>query len=86
MKEIINALARSVEEAEDNGHRTILFPVPDAKILVNSYPTDEEIEEYFKYCAKDIGYPEDGQMVEIAIVSVRAMFDGRFEEWKKKNK
>jgi hypothetical protein len=86
MEEIIDALARSVKEAEENGNKTILFPVADAKILVDNYPTYGEIEEYFKSCARDLGYPEDGHLVEIAVVSVRAMFDGRFEEWKKKNK
>lgn len=34
MKEIINALKRTVKEAEENGHRTIIFPVPDAKNLI----------------------------------------------------
>jgi hypothetical protein len=86
MKEIINALARSVKEAEENGGKIIIFPVPDAKILVDGYPTDGEIEEYFKSCARDLGYPEDGQLVEISVIAVRAMFDGRFEQWKKKNK
>jgi len=41
-----------------------------------------EITEYFKSCAKDLGYPEDGDMVEIAIASAKAMFNGRFDLWK----
>ena len=45
-------------------------------------PTDEEITEYFKYCAKDLGYPEDGDMVEIAVIAAKAMFNGQFDRWK----
>lgn len=45
-------------------------------------PTDEEISEYFKFCAKDAGYSENCEMVEIAISAARAMFDGKFDLWK----
>jgi hypothetical protein len=37
MKDIINALRRTVKEAEENGHRTIIFPVPDAKNLIEGF-------------------------------------------------
>jgi hypothetical protein len=37
MKYVINALKRSIEEAENNGHRSIIFPTPDAKTLVNGF-------------------------------------------------
>ena len=49
-------------------------------------PTEEEIEEYFKYCARELGYPDDGDMVDIAITAAKAMFNGRFDTWKSMKK
>ena len=37
MKEIINALKRTIKEAEEKGHKTIIFPVPDAKNLIDGF-------------------------------------------------
>ena len=37
MKYIIKALKRTIKTAEENGHKTIIFPVPDAKNLIEGF-------------------------------------------------
>lgn len=49
-------------------------------------PTDEEIDEYFKYCAKELGYSEESEMVEIATTAAKSMFNGQFDRWRSMNK
>ena len=37
MNVIIESLKQAIKDGEENGHRTILFPIPDAKRLVQSW-------------------------------------------------
>lgn len=48
MKEIIDAFRRTVKDTQDNGHRTIIFPVEDAEALVENVYTKEDLERAFK--------------------------------------
>jgi hypothetical protein len=77
MKEVIEALKKSIQDAESCGDKSILFPVPDAKILLERFPKDGEIEEYFKA----LGYPE-GDLLNRAVSAAKLMFDGNFHKWK----
>jgi methionine synthase II (cobalamin-independent) len=54
MKEIIEALRKSVRDAEDNGHRTIEFPTPDAKTLIDFFDKQEPqySKRFVEHCFK----------------------------------
>lgn len=54
LKDVIDALKRTVEETENNGYRTIIFPVSDAKILV------EKLDRLLKHAIIDPHWDKNG--------------------------
>jgi hypothetical protein len=80
MKDIVEALRRTIKEAQDNGHRTIIFPVPDAEVLVEGIDKTYNIEDLRK--AFDDGRLYDANELELNTKGEQTAFDAWIKLYK----